>query len=160
MMNGNVNGHGEQVSRSNGLPSVSHTKPYNKDIPECSEKSPHELRENENNTNIENRQLLHCVINPPDNGLNIDHNVCVQTSQKPSVLLNAGADTNDLRMALGNRNAPPILGEAASNGLAPMNIDMRGRRKGIKILPLLLRSANTIDEMDPEAVMELFVQNE
>lgn len=35
-----------------------------------------------------------------------------------------------------------------------------GRKKGIKILPLLLRSANTIDEMDPQAVMELFMQNE
>ena len=31
----------------------------------------------------------------------------------------------------------------------------RPRSGGIRILPLLLRSANTIDEMDPEAVMEL-----
>ena len=110
-----------------------------------------ERQENENNTNIENGQLL--------------QRLAINSDPKEKKVVNNDRDRNDSKKGKSSRemwevkSSTPYHRERITKG---MSLEGRAdsRRKGIKILPLLLRSGNSIDEMDPQAVMELFMQNE
>ena len=112
-----------------------------------------EIQENDDNDNIENGRVLRQNRAAATAAFSQNHRLAGSHSPNPTSPQGAQASTSQQQEQLVRDRGMREL--KARGEMGDYSMGHRPRSGGIRILPLLLRSANTIDEMDPEAVMEL-----